>query len=33
MLGEIAVSIMSLSLIILPVVGYFAIKNNWSIFE
>jgi len=33
MLGDIAILTMSLSLIILPIIGYFAIKNNWKIIE
>jgi hypothetical protein len=33
MLGDIAILIMSSSLLILPIFGYFAIKNNWKIVD
>jgi len=33
MLGDIAIFSMSLSLVIFPIFGYFAVKNNWKIAE
>jgi len=33
MLGEIVISLIPISLIILPIISYFAVKNHWKISE